>query len=313
MEILRAQAQRPPKIRAALFDFDGTISTLRTGWEKVMRELMLKWLSGGRTPTRALCQEVDGYIDESTGIQTIHQMKWLAAKAHALRPEAPEDPWFYKAEYNQSLMENVARRRDGVASGQLNREDFLIAGAEAFLGALKERGVRLMVASGTDHPDVLREVEALGLKDYFDGVYGAPVGEESCSKERVIRQLLREENLPGSHLAVVGDGKVEIALGREAGARTLGMATDEKAWRGVSPVKREGGRRGDRGGFCRTGSPAGLFGPVIHAPNIKEEKHHGHFEAKSSTGFFRHSDLFRRGTHQSGAHRYPENPGRYAF
>lgn len=239
MEILRAQAQRPPKIRAALFDFDGTISTLRTGWEKVMRELMLKWLSGGRTPTRALCQEVDGYIDESTGIQTIHQMKWLAAKAHALRPEAPEDPWFYKAEYNQSLMENVARRRDGVASGQLNREDFLIAGAEAFLRALKERGVRLMVASGTDHPDVLREVEALGLKEYFDGVYGAPVGEESCSKERVIRQLLREENLPGSHLAVVGDGKVEIALGREAGARTLGMATDEKARRGVSPVKRE--------------------------------------------------------------------------
>ena len=70
-------------------------------------------------------------------------------------------------------------------------------------------------------------------------MYGAPVGEESCSKERVIRQLLREENLPGSHLAVVGDGKVEIALGREAGARTLGMATDEKAWRGVSPVKRE--------------------------------------------------------------------------
>ena len=247
MEILRAQAQRPPKIRAALFDFDGTISTLRTGWEKVMRELMLKWLSGGRTPTRALCQEVDGYIDESTGIQTIHQMKWLAAKAHALRPEAPEDPWFYKAEYNQSLMENVARRRDGVASGQLNREDFLIAGAEAFLGALKERGVRLMVASGTDHPDVLREVEALGLKDYFDGVYGAPVGEESCSKERVIRQLLREENLPGSHLAVVGDGKVEIALGREAGARTLGMATDEKAWRGVSPVKRGRAPRRSRG------------------------------------------------------------------
>lgn len=169
MEILRAQAQRPPKIRAALFDFDGTISTLRTGWEKVMRELMLKWLSGGRTPTRALCQEVDGYIDESTGIQTIHQMKWLAARAHALWPEAPEDPWFYKAEYNQSLMENVARRRDGVASGQLNREDFL-SPEPRLLRALKERGVA--PDGGQRHRPSGRVARGggAGLKEYFDGV-----------------------------------------------------------------------------------------------------------------------------------------------
>lgn len=54
-------------------------------------------------------REVVAYIDESTGIQTIHQMKWLAKTAceKGLNPEATDDPWFYKAECNRRLMEQV--------------------------------------------------------------------------------------------------------------------------------------------------------------------------------------------------------------
>ena len=33
-------------IKAAVFDFDGTISTLRCGWEEVMEPLMLECISG---------------------------------------------------------------------------------------------------------------------------------------------------------------------------------------------------------------------------------------------------------------------------
>ena len=64
----------------------------------------------------ALRAEIDAYIEESTGIQTIYQMKWLAEKAHALRPDAPADPWFYKEEYNRELMKTVALRREKAAS-----------------------------------------------------------------------------------------------------------------------------------------------------------------------------------------------------
>ena len=239
MEILHAAARNP--VRAVLFDFDGTISTLRYGWESVMKPLMLEMISGSGAWDDALEREVDDYINESTGIQTIHQMKWLAeaVRRHGRNLGAPTDPWQYKAEYNRRLMQTVNARLSALESGAVPREDYLIASSEDFLRALTGRGVKLYVASGTDHPDVLREAEALGLKQYFTQIAGAPVGSESCSKEKVIAQLMEQESLQGALFAVIGDGRVEIRLGREAGARTLGLASDEAARRGVNPVKRE--------------------------------------------------------------------------
>ena len=114
MEILHSVPKTP--VKAVLFDFDGTISTLRYGWEAVMRQMMLELIAGGKEPDAALVRLVDDYIEESTGIQTIYQMKWLAEKAHALRPDAPADPWFYKEEYNRELMKTVALRREKAAS-----------------------------------------------------------------------------------------------------------------------------------------------------------------------------------------------------
>jgi phosphoglycolate phosphatase-like HAD superfamily hydrolase len=168
-------------------------------------------------------------------------MKWLAetVKARGMNPGAPEDPWWYKGEYNRRLMENVGKRVESVKSGLVPRENYMIRGSEAFLKALKARGVKLYVASGTDHPDVMNEVAALGLSEYFTFIAGAPVAAESCSKEKVIADLMENEGLSGADFAVIGDGKVEIRLGAEAGARTVGLASDEEHLCGVNPVKRE--------------------------------------------------------------------------
>ncbi len=240
MEVLNHNTPAAP-VRAALFDFDGTLSTLRCGWEAVMRPLMLEMIAGGGAWDAALEREVDAYIDESTGVQTILQMQWLAetVKRKGLNPGAPEDPWWYKAEYNRRLMAQVNERLRALASGAVPRDTYLMAGGEAFLRALKEKGVRLYVASGTDDPDVKNEAAALGLARYFDGIAGSPPGSVGCSKEQVIARLMREEGLSGGDFAVIGDGKVEIRLGREAGARTVGLASDEAARRGVNPVKRQ--------------------------------------------------------------------------
>jgi len=229
MEILTANTPRTP-VTTVLFDWDGTISTLRHGWEGIMEPMMIELLGDDSA------EAVRAYIDESTGIQTIHQMKWLAEQTR-LRTGTAADPWTYKAEYNRRLMEPVSLRLSALRSGAARREDYLIAGGEALLRSLCERGVALYVASGTDDPDVRAEVEVLGLTKYFTKIAGAPLGVENCSKERVIRELL-SAGIPGGELAVVGDGKVEIAVGRENGARTLGVASDEDALRGVNEVKR---------------------------------------------------------------------------
>jgi hypothetical protein len=75
------------------------------------------------------------------------------------------------------------------------------------------------------------------VADQFSVIKGAPERQVACSKEAVLKMLLQESGLPGESILVVGDGKVEIALGAESGAYTLGVATDEENLRGMNPVK----------------------------------------------------------------------------
>lgn len=238
IEILHPECKPKGKIRAAVFDFDGTVSTLRCGWEKVMQPLMLEYMCGGKEPTDELIKEVEKYIDESTGIQTVYQMQWLAERAEELTG-IKRDPWWYKEEYNRRLMLNVKDKKQAVAEGKTPAEDYIVAGSVEFLKALKDKGIALYLASGTDHCDVIREAEILGVKDLFTEIKGAPEHQATCSKEAVLNMLFTEKDFEGSELMVVGDGKVEIALGKKNGAFALGAATDEVNRQGVNPVKRE--------------------------------------------------------------------------
>jgi phosphoglycolate phosphatase-like HAD superfamily hydrolase len=241
MEILKPLAPGRPRVKVALFDFDGTLSTLRHGWERTMEPFMVESIAGPTPAEPGLVDEVRAYIDRSTGIQTYFQMEWLveAVRRHGRNPGGSTDPWAYKAEYNRRLMRDVRERRARIADGTAVRTDFLMRGSEAFLQALRERGVEICVASGTDDPDVKEEAEALGLARYFKEIAGAPVGRAECSKEAVLRRLVDENGLHGQEVVVFGDGKVEIALGCEVGAITVGVASDEERLHGVNPVKRE--------------------------------------------------------------------------
>lgn len=233
------QPHEKKEIKCAIFDFDGTLSTLRCGWEEVMRPLMYECIVGDKQLSEAesdkIKADIYAYVDESTGIQTIGQMKWLAntVKEYDFNPKASDDPWFYKAEYNRRLMEHVAVERDKLVKGEISRETYLIRGSEEFLIALKSHGIKLFAASGTDEEDVIKEATALGLAGYFDEIAGSKPHSEQCSKEEVINRLLHEN----SEMMVIGDGKVEIRLGRENGALTLGIASDEQVRQGINPVK----------------------------------------------------------------------------
>ena len=66
------------RVRHALFDFDGTISVIRRGWENVMIPLMVEMITDGYPVPLDLETEVIDYVDRSTGILTIKQMEWLA-------------------------------------------------------------------------------------------------------------------------------------------------------------------------------------------------------------------------------------------
>jgi phosphoglycolate phosphatase len=232
-------AARLGRIRHVLFDFDGTLSLLRQGWEEVMVPLMVEAMCAGGPPEPGIEVEVRAFVDRSTGILTMRQMEWLveAVRRHPLAG-APKSAPEYKKIYLERLEQRIKDRRQAVMDGLEAPETCMVPGAVDFVRGLAGRGVSLYLASGSDHADVVREAAVLGLGTYFEGgIYGALDGDESNAKERVIQSLLDSHALSGSQLLVVGDGPVEI---REAVARqaiALGVASDEVARTGWNERK----------------------------------------------------------------------------
>jgi phosphoglycolate phosphatase-like HAD superfamily hydrolase len=228
------------RVRHALFDFDGTISVIRRGWEAVMIPMMVEMIVGDRPADPEIEAEVAEYVDRSTGILTIKQMAWLeeTVKRYGLNPDR-RTARAYKAIYNERLLEPVRERlRSAGEDGDVS-ETLTIAGAVDFLAGLRDRGVALYLASGTDHEYVLREAAALGVSRFFgDEIYGAMDDTAAYTKKRIIQRILDDHDLRGGELMVVGDGPVEIREAARRGALTLGVAADEDRRQGLDPRKR---------------------------------------------------------------------------
>jgi len=238
IEVINAGIERG-RIRHALFDFDGTISLIRQGWQDVMVPMMVDVLedTGTDESREQLTALVRDFVDRLTGKQTIYQMIELARQVRERGGEARE-PLEYKRRYLDLLWERIEHRVAGLKSGEIDPETMRVPGALGILQNLRERGVRCYLASGTDQPYVLDEAEALGVTGYFDGIHGALDDYENFSKAMVIEMIIEEHDLHGPELVGFGDGYVEIQNVADVGGIAIGVATDEERREGVDAWKR---------------------------------------------------------------------------
>jgi rfaE bifunctional protein kinase chain/domain len=235
-------------IRHAIFDHDGTISTLREGWERIMEPMMTKAILGTQFKTvdeklfNRVKDRVQEFIERTTGIQTIAQMHGLVDLVQEFGL-VPKDQILsaakYKGIFNEELMALVNLRLAKLDAGELNINEFTLKGAVPFLRALQGAGVRLYLASGTDEEDVKREAEHLGYADVFNGgIYGS-IGEVTKdAKKVVIERILNEVNGAFTQLIAFGDGPVEMREAKWRGAVGIGVASDELRRFGMNLEKR---------------------------------------------------------------------------
>ena len=161
--------------RVVLFDFDGTLSLIRTGWIDIMVPQMVGILAAQESGESedTLRGIVEEFVARLTGKETIYQMMELAEQVR-LRGGQPEDPKVYKKMYLDALNETIKDRLEDLRSGKVSPEAHLVPGSRALLEELQGRGMKLYLASGTDHDNVVEEAKLLDVYRYFDGgVFGA--------------------------------------------------------------------------------------------------------------------------------------------
>jgi phosphoglycolate phosphatase-like HAD superfamily hydrolase len=217
-----------PSISHVLFDFDGTLSLVRQGWPDVMVPMFVEMLPAlpGETEEerRQLCFED---IMRLNGKQTIYQMIQFAERVQERGGKAKEAIW-YKNEYLRRLDERILGRLEGLKNGTVKPDDLLVYGSRTLLENLRQRGLALYLASGTDEPFVKREAELLDVAKYFGPhIYGAKDDYRTFSKKRVIDRILQSNRISGEQLLAFGDGYVEIQNTKEAGGLAIAVASDE--------------------------------------------------------------------------------------
>jgi len=236
-------------LKYAIFDHDGTISTLRQGWEKVMEPVMIEailgpdWRQAERDVYERVLGQVREFIDKTTGIQTLQQMHGLAQmvrEAGFVPADRILDAHGYKRIYNDALMGLVEDRLARLNRGERDVTDYTLKNAVTFLQALHRAGLKLYLASGTDEQDVIREAQALGYADLFEGrIYGASSDMTHDAKRMVLDRILGDLGpANAARIVTFGDGPVEIRETRKRGGVTVGLASNEVQRFGLAPEKR---------------------------------------------------------------------------
>lgn len=227
-------------IRYALFDFDGTISLIREGWQNIMIPYFMEVLAetGTDETEEQLRTCVTDFVDTLTGKQTIFQCIRLDEEV-VKRGGEHRDPLIYKHEYLRRLEIRIKNRKAALLAGEADPEDYLVPGVRKFIALLQENGIRCYLASGTDEKDVVYEAKLLGLEGVFEGgIHGAHDHMITCSKELVIRDMLEREGIQPNQLVSFGDGYVEVELVADLGGLAIGAATNEETREGVNDWKR---------------------------------------------------------------------------
>lgn len=240
MEIVRPWKHEDFDIRYALFDFDGTISLIREGWQNIMIPYFTEVLAALETDETEdiLRSTVTDFVDTLTGKQTIFQCIRLDEEV-VKRGGPHRDPLTYKYEYLRRLELRIANRKAALEQGKDDSEQHLVPGIRKFIDSLQAQGIRCYLASGTDEKDVLYEAHLLGLDGVFEGgIHGAHDHMLTCSKELVIRDMLERENILPNQLVSFGDGYVEVELVANLGGLAIGAATNEDTREGINQWKR---------------------------------------------------------------------------
>lgn len=203
------------RLRAVLFDKDGTLIDFHATWGPTFHALLVR-LAGGDETVMLRLAEAGGYD--------------LAARSFA--PDS-----VLVAGSNDDVAESFARILDHPDPVALALElnaiigDLSLPYLAAFpdlddvLSRLAGLGLTLGVATNDSEASARTQVAALGLADRFASILGFDSGHGAKPGPGMVTAFCRTHGLDPREVVMVGDSLHDIHAGRAAGTLTLGVAS----------------------------------------------------------------------------------------
>jgi phosphoglycolate phosphatase-like HAD superfamily hydrolase len=240
----------PPVMSICLYDV--IVNGISEDFDSKENEIRLINLAGQKK-----LEETDRFCIESAGLSALTQMEWAIRRSveegnikvncdKNTNSEIIKRIWngeeYYDDlpetdEMNALLAEKTPRlfklyeavlngycRDKNLEEAKKNPDKFRIAGSMDFMKFLKDNGVKNYFVTGAvveKGMGMHEEVEGLGYKigagELVEDIIGS-TWTEKMPKDMVMKKLLKELDVDGRNVLVVGDGRAEIAAGAEMGS-----------------------------------------------------------------------------------------------
>jgi len=97
-----------------------------------------------------------------------------------------------------------------------------IDGTTEALERLKEKRYRLFIHTATTDDSIMKVLDARGIKDYFEGIYGSSRG----NKDEVLQLIIDENGLSPDKMISIGDGNSELEAATRLGITFIALANE---------------------------------------------------------------------------------------
>src|SRR5436305_3407191 len=143
IDVLRPDLPRG-RFRAVVFDFDGTLSLIREGWQGVMTPMVVEELrrTGTQESDESLTATTEAIVVGLNGKPTVVQMARLAEEV-VRRGSTPKTALEYAGIYQDRLLAMIRTRYDDLTAGRVAPADWAVPRAHALLERLRARGLTL--------------------------------------------------------------------------------------------------------------------------------------------------------------------------
>ena len=213
------------QIKCVVLDYDGTLTTLRKGWDKILSAYAREKVNPGSLEKIPELEEKLLHLTDHAGGTTPKQLmsRLVAIIDHfGFVKAAPID--FYAKEYADHFNEQI---NDRVSNFHIDGESYVINGVRPMLKFLDEKKTINYVVTGSCTHAVTDELNKLLLDNHFKRVYGASLETIGNLKEDAIREIMDRHSLNNHEVLIVGDGSTEIKAADTLNLPSIGIASDE--------------------------------------------------------------------------------------
>jgi phosphoglycolate phosphatase len=205
--------------------------------------------------------DLDGTLtDPKTGIT--RSVQYALDKLGQPVPDADALAWMIGPPLIASFTKLLGGPEDAPEALRLYRERFGVTGLfenevyegiPALLRDLRERGIRLFVATSKPHVYARRILDHFDLSQFFSEIYGSELDNRNADKRDLIRHILDQERFDPAQAVMIGDREHDAI-----GAKANGLASIGVTWGYGSRQELL-----DAGVACLVDAPQDLAEPIL--------------------------------------------------